>query len=1082
MRSFFALLLIASAAGACTEAPRFQLVEDSGITFANQVEDTPELNIIDYLYYYDGGGVAVGDVNGDGLPDLYFSASLLPNRLYLNQGRLRFEDVTEEAGVAGSSDWNTGVTMADVDGDGLLDIYVCAVAGFRGLRGRNELFMNNGDGTFSERAAEFGLDFSGFGTQASFLDFDLDGDLDVYLLNHSVHDIGMYQSALARDVRHPRAGDRLYRNDGGRFVDVSSEAGIYGGPVGYGLGVSVSDVNLDGFPDIYVANDFQENDYLYLNDGDGTFTESIRNAVGHTSRSSMGSDAADFNNDGLPDVVVLDMLPDREHVLKTSAGIRGHSSLDQGYHFQYMHNSLLLNRGAGRFSNIGMLAKIEATDWSWAGLFCDLDNDGWKDLFVTNGIWRRPNDEDYISVVSRLSAQDSMRSDPEAVLDYVSKMPHVPVSNYAFRNNADLTFEDRTEDWGLERPFFSNGAAYADLDVDGDLDLVVNNLNETAAVYENTGGGNSLSVTLVGPAGNTRGVGTKVFLWAGGILQFQELFPSRGFQSSVDYPLHFGLGRETMVDSLLAVWPDRSYQVMKSITANRRISLDHAGASGGFDYDRLGLTEATSQHLFSDVTDSLALPFRHDENSFAEFGREPLIPHRLSAEGPALAIGDVNGDGLEDLFAGGAGRQPGTLLLQSGDGGFVESENSVWQVDSLYEDVDAAFFDVDQDDDLDLYVVSAGNESGGEAESLLDRLYINDGAAGFTRGELPEDSENGSVVRPADFDADGDIDLFVGGRVVAGSYGRTPRSILLSNRGSTFVDVTPPELRNVGMVTDAVWLDYDGDGLLDLAVVGEWMAPVVFRRTENGFAMEEAGLSGLKGWWTAIEAADLNGDGAIDLILGNLGLNSRLRASPNEPVRLYVDDFDADGEDDHLLTSYRHGTSYPLASRDDLLMAFPSLARKYPSYASYGAGRPEDLFSFSQLRSAQVLEATSFASVVAINTRDGSFEVRVLPIQTQFSPIHAVLAEDFDDDGITDLIVAGNFFGAAPFRGRYDASYGSFLKGDGRGGFLAVEPRVSGLWFEGEIRNLRVLLDARGRRLIVAARNDDRLQLFRVND
>jgi len=1057
-------------------------VHQSGVDFVNRVEDRPEFNIISYLYFYDGGGVAVGDVNGDGLPDIYLTANQGPNRLYLNHGDLRFEDVTDLAGVAGSADWSTGVTMADVNGDGLLDIYVSVVSGYEDREGYNELFINNGDLTFTESAADYGLDFRGYGTQAAFFDYDLDGDLDAFLLNHSTHGEQTYGPAELRRERHPQAGDRLLRNDDGRFEDVSEEAGIYGGPVGYGLGVAVSDLTANGCPDIYVANDFHENDYFYVNNCDGTFSESIRRATGHNSRSSMGIDAADLNNDGLTDVAVVDMLPDREDVLKTSASVESYEiaqiKLDFGYYHQYTRNTLLLNRGEGRFSDIAYLAGVEATDWSWAALLCDLDNDGWKDLFVSNGIWRRPNDLDYTKAVSSSTMQEALEDISEADLKILEKMPHVPISNYVFRNNRDLTFTDRTEAWGLGQALFSNGAAYADLDNDGDLDLVVNNLNEKASIYENQGRGrNYLTVRLNGPPPNSWGVGAKVILKSGGRSQLQELMPTRGFQSSVDPRLHFGLDTLSIVDSVFVVWPDRRYQLLTKVAANQQVEVHASEADGRFDYARL--REPDKPRPVADITDDVSSPYSHMENAFVDFTREPLMPHMVSTEGPALAAGDVNGDGLDDLFVGNAKSRPSALLMQQPSGAFVSSNEAVFRADSQFEDVDAAFFDADGDGDLDLYVVTAGNEWWGDAEALRDRLYINDAGTFYRASDaLPDIFQHGSVVRPADFDDDGDVDLFVGGRVVAREYGTAPRSYLLRNEGGRFTDVTAAlaaEISQVGMVTDAVWTDIDNDGLHDLVVVGEWMPPRVFRQTDGGFAQIDAGFSGLDGWWTSVAAVDLNEDGRDDLILGNLGLNSRLRASADEPVRLHIADLDADGEKERILTSYRNGVSYPFASRDELLEAFPSLARQFPSYAHYGASQLEDIFPVGRIRAAEVLEARTFASIVAMNTETGTFDVRSLPPEAQFAPVRSILAHDFDHDGNTDILLGGNFYGVQPARGRYDAGYGTYLRGDGRGGLKAVEPGESGLWLEGEIRKLRLIQSA-NHLMIVAGRNNDSLQ------
>jgi len=1090
MRRLLATGALALAAAGCERRapPLFERLAPAatGITFVNAVpEEDTTLNIVNFLNYYDGGGVAAGDVDGDGLPDLYFTANVGPNRLYRNLGNYRFEDVTERAGVANPEGWKTGVTMADVNGDGRLDIYVSAIS-YLTMRGRNALYMNNGDGTFSDRTSEYGLDFAGYSTQALFFDYDGDGDLDMYLLNYSAHMERAPSARPQREPRHPRAGDRLFRNDGNRFVDVSARAGIYGGVEGYGLGVVASDLNLDGCPDLYVANDFQENDFLYFNNCDGTFTEGLVTAMPHTSRSSMGVDAADFNNDGRPDVVVLDMLPEREDILKTSATVEEEAvfqlKLRAGYHPQYARNTLQLNRGGGRFSEIGYLAGVHATDWSWAPLFADFDNDGRKDLFVTNGIYRRPNDLDFYDVIT---ADPAMKNAPRAAIpaaalrQLLNVMPHIPIPNYAYRNNGDLTFTNVAEAWGLAQPGFSNGAVYVDLNNSGALDLVVNNINAPAAIYRNRAreimDRHYLRVLLRGAGANTAGIGAKVVIKHDGKIQLLEQMPTRGFQSSVDPRLHFGFGPSTRIDSLTVIWPDRRYQVLTDLAVDRTITLSQGDAAGRYAY-RHGAAAA----LFADVTARLAIDFKHVENGFYDYNREPLMPHLLSTEGPALAVGDVNGDGLDDIYVGGAKWQAGRLLVQRRDGRFGAASTHAFQADSLHEDVDAAFFDANGDGHPDLYVVSGGNEFWGEEEALRDRLYLNDGHGTFRRAAnaLPDFFENGACVTPGDFNGDGHIDLFVGSRVVSRSYGVTPRSHLLQNDGTgRFVDVTAekaPALAEAGMVTAAAWIDGD------LIVVAEWMPVRVFRQ-ENGRFVDRttpAGLSGTNGWWNAVTAADLNGDGREDLVLGNLGLNSHIRASRAEPARLYVHDFFGNGVLEQILTFYKHGVSYPVAGRDELVRLMPQLRSLYPSYATFGASRIEDIFPASELREAQVLEAVTFASAVALNRENGTFDLRALPTAAQFAPINASLAEDFDRDGHTDLLVAGNFHGVPPVRGRYDASYGLLLRGDGRGGFESVDPGASGLVIEGQVRHMAWLRRAAGERLIVVARNGDRLQIL----
>ena len=1079
--------------------------ETTGVAFRNDLPETPAFNILNYLYYYNGGGVAVGDVDGDGLPDLYFSANLGPNRLYRNKGNYTFEDVTDRAGVAGPEGWKTGVSMADVNGDGHVDIYVSAVSHLS-MKGRNVLYINMGNGTFADRTREYGLDYSGYSTQAAFFDYDRDGDLDVYLLNHSTHNerrSDQKRSRLGGSGASP-AGDRLFRNDGGRFVDVSAQAGVHDsdhGVDGFGLGVVTSDLNGDGCPDIYVANDFQEDDFLYINNCDGTFTESIRKAMPHTSRFSMGVDAADFNNDGRLDVFVADMLPEREDVLKTSASSETPTlfnlRLRAGYHPQYPRNTLQLNLGGSslpsakvpQFSDVGFLAGVAATDWSWAPLFADLDNDGRKDLFITTGIYRRPNDLDYIDFVGSEAVQASLaRGITRENLTLLQRMPQVPSPNHVFRNEGGLRFANASAAWGVSDTGFSNGAVYVDLNNSGALDLVVNRIGAPAAIYRNRArerNANSyLTVVLRGAGHNTAGVGAKVTLKHQGTVQLLEQSPTRGFQSSVDPRLHFGLGTARQVDSLIVEWPDRRIQVLTDVAVNRTLTLVQDSAR---ESSPRPSSPATVPGLFEDVTAALRVDVEHNENDFLDYSREPLMPHRLSTEGPALAVGDVDGDGLDDLYVGGGKWQPGTLVMQQRDGTFRVSRQPGIAVDSLAEDVDAAFFDADGDGDADLYVVSGGNEFTGEEDPRRDRLYLNDGRGMFRRSiqSLPPFFENGSCVVPGDYDGDGDIDLFVGARVVSGRYGVSPRSRLLRNDGGgQFSDVTAelaPALAEPGMVTSAAWVRRSSDAPLDLVVVGEWMPVRVFRQ-ENGRFVErtaEAGLTGSEGWWNSVLAADLDGDGRQDLLIGNLGLNSYLKASADAPARMYVHDFAANGTVQQIITSHRDGASYPIAGRDDLVRLIGSLRARYPSYKSFGASRLEDIFSAADLRQATVLESRTFASSVAMASDDGTYRLQPLPDEAQVAPVYASVARDFDGDGHLDVLLAGNLYGVTPLLGQYDASRGVLLRGDGTGRFAPLDPKKSNVLIEGEVREMKVFRSAAGGEVIAVARNNTRLQLLR---
>lgn len=1093
------------------EPTLFELLkpEATGVTFANTLPERTDFNPLNYLYYYNGAGVAVGDVDGDGLQDLYFTSNLGSNRLYRNKGNYQFEDITARAGVADSVGWKTGVTMADVNGDGHVDIYVCGVD-YLTMHGRNVLYVNNGDGTFTDRTAEYGLEHKGYSTQALFFDYDGDGDLDMYLLDHSTHREREARGGRSeepggrREARgegreaadgNARIGDRLFRNDRNHFTDVTDRSGIRDGVDGYGLGVVASDFNGDGCPDLYVANDFQGNDNLYISNCNGTFTESITREMGHTSRFSMGVDAADFNNDGRTDIISLDMLPEREDIAKTSAITESFAlynmRLQAGYQPQFAHNNLQLNRGGGRFSEIGFLAGIAATDWSWAPLFADFDNDGRKDLFITNGIYRRPNDMDYINYVGQPAVQASLGdSITQANLKLLEKMPQVAIPNYAFRNKGDLTFGNTTAAWGLDQPGFSNGAAYVDLNNSGNLDLVVNNINAPASIYRSKSrqNGNSyLAVLLRGSGANTAGIGAKVTIRTVTGTQLLEQQPTRGFESSVDPRLHFGLGAAKSVDSLTVIWPDHGYQVLTNVSANRTLILDQRDASGRYESPR-----PPRERLFTDITDRSGINFTHRENNFIDFNREPLMPHLLSTEGPRLAVGDVNGDGLDDFFIGGAKWQAGQLFVQRPDGTFRSSPQPSIAADSLAEDVGAAFFDANNDGYVDLLVASGGNEFWGNEEALRPRLYLNDGRGNLQRARdaLPEIFENGSCVTVGDFNGDGYPDVFLGSRVVSRAYGLTPRSHLLQNDGrGHFTDVTrekAPGLAEAGLVAAATWFDFDRDQQQDLIVVGEWMPVRVFHNEKGRLVerTEQLGLEKTGGWWNSVESVRIDAS-SQELLLGNAGLNSYLTASAEEPARVYVKDFSqrGSGNVEQIITSYRGGVSYPLAGRDELVDRIPALKQKYPTYTAFGASSVEDIFSRSDLRQAQLREADTFASRLMFYTgQDGG---RILggrlPMEAQLAPIYTILAGDFDSDGKTDLLVGGNLYGVLPILGRYDASYGLMLRGNGAGSFVPVDMEQSGFIVDGQIRDIKKLRGPNGQQFIVVARNNDRPLLFRVS-
>ena len=1057
---------------------------DTGVRFANTLEDEPEFNILDYLYFYDGGGVALGDINRDGLPELFLTGNQVPNRLYLNTGNLRFEDITETAGILHEADhWSTGATMADVNGDGWLDIYVCQVH-HRNKRGHNLLYINNGDLTFREEAAAYGLDFEGLSTQAAFLDYDRDGDLDLYLLNHAVHTQESFVRSWRRTIDAPRAGDRLYRNDGDFFVNVTSEAGIFSSQLGYGLGLAISDINQDGWPDIYVGNDFHENDYLYFNNGDGTFAQALQRVIGHTSQSTMGVDIADVNNDGRADILALDMLPPDLATYRRSAGPDPEDvariKRDFGYAPQHARNTLQLHRGYDEegyplYSEIGIYAGIHATDWSWAGLFADLDNDSWKDIFVTNGIPGRPNDLDYLSYTSEPAVQRTLYTGSfEEQLAVSARMPPLRIANYAFRNGGDLKFEDVTARWGLDEAGYYNGATYGDLDGDGDLDLVVSNINEAAWIYRNNSGpGNHLQVTLVGNSPNTTGIGARVLVHAEGRQQMQEQMPTRGFQSSVAHVLHFGLGEAATIDSVLVHWPSGAAQTLNSVSPNQRLVLREEEAANARPPAKRGAAP-----LFRANRTVRGLDFRHQENEFYDYSHQPLLPHRLSTRGPALAVADVDGNGLDDVFLGGAHGQPGSLFLQRTQDEFTRASEQVFEFDADSEDVGAAFLDANLDGDPDLYVVSGGGQFKEGDPALEDRLYLNTGGGIFERSRISLPRSDGCCVAASDFDSDGDLDLFVGSYSVPGSYGKSPASHLLRNDGAgVFTHVAEeaaPTLPDLGMVTGAVWADITGSEASDLVVVGEWMPVTVLENAGGRLLPAEVGLGETSGWWRSVVADDFDADGDVDLVAGNLGLNAVVRA----PLELYVGDFDQNGASDPVVAALLGGTLYTWARREDLLRQIPPLAQVLLTNESYANASLHDVIDDAALEASLHQRVDVLASLYLENQGPAGFSARPLPAQVQWSPLMTMLSRDLNGDGWLDLLFAGNFYGANSAQGRYDASLGGVLLGDGNGQFSYMPREKSGLGLRSETRSMDIVSTGGAATNIIVAINNAHAEII----
>ncbi len=1071
----------------------------TGVRFDNRLTDTRDDNVFTYRNHYNGGGVAIGDLTGDGLPEIVLGSNQNGIRLFLNEGKFRFRDITAEAGLQSSKPWTTGIALADVNGDGLLDIYVCHAGKADPAQRANELFINQGLNahgvpTFKEMAASYGIADEGWTTHAAFFDYDRDGYLDLFVVNNSPKPVVTMGEQNTRAVRDSFGGDKLYHNVRGQFVDVSAQAGIYGSEIGLGLGVAVSDFNRDGWPDIYVSNDFFERDYLYLNNGNGTFREVLEQEMPSISYASMGLDAADIDNDGWPDLFVADMLPEDEFRYKTMASFQTweqeEAAAAKGFHHQYTRNVLQRNNGDGTFSEIGQLAGVAQTDWSWSALITDLDLDGGKDLYVTNGIARDLTEQDYLAFLANdQTMREATRGQHVDFLGLIGKMTSTPLVHYAFRNEGNYRFANETQAWGLAQPGFGNGAAYGDLDGDGAPDLVVNNVNQEASIYRNNArtvlpDNHYLQVKLDGEGPNRFAIGAKVTLEAGVQTLYQEEEPSRGFESSVDYILTFGLGKVDTVRSVTVEWPDGRISKLANVAANQRLTMAQASASTA---PASANTTRGERPLLTDITDQIALPFTHKEEPFIDFDRDPLIPKMVSIDGPEMAVADVNGDGLDDIYIGGAKYQAGALLIQQPDGRFVRSNQGVLAQDSLSEDLGAVFFDANGDGRPDLYVVSGGNEFSPMMPALQDRLYLNDGQGRFHKavGSLPVEDVSGSVVAAADYDGDGDVDLFVGGRVVPWHYGADPRSMLLQNDGrGHFTDVTArlaPELVHVGMVTDAVWRDVDGDGRPDLILVGEWMPITIFHNAGGGklVRLSPKGLEQTAGWWNRVIAGDFTGHGRVDFVVGNLGLNSRLQATAAEPVTMYVKDFAASGTDQQIVSVYNHGVSYPLELRDDLLAAIPSLKLRYLTYRDFARQTVKDLFTGPELQGAIFKQAQVFASALVRNNGDGSFSLEPLPREAQIAPIYGMLAQDVEGRGKPDLLVAGNFIGFKPEIGRMNAGYGLLLRDDGKGGFTPVGAQQSGFFVPGQARDIKRVRTRNGY-IYVVARNNDRPLIFRA--
>ncbi len=1067
----YVLPLILLAFASCSDKKQetlFELVDDSGISFTNKISDTRDFNIFSYRNFYNGGGVAIGDINNDGLADVFFTANMGANKLFLNKGNFKFDDISEKSGFKEKTKWSTGVVFVDINNDGWLDIYVCNAGYQQGVTNENELYINNKDLTFTESAKQYGLDESGYTTHAAFFDYDLDGDLDCYVLKNSFIPVNTLNYANKRDLRAedwPVAdflkggGDKLLKNDNGKFVDVSDEAGIYGSLIGFGLGVTVGDVNGDLYPDMYISNDFFERDYLYINQKNGTFKEDLEQCMQHTSLASMGADMGDINNDGYVDIFTTDMLPSDDYRLRTTSSF---DNIDvyklkerSGFYHQFQQNTLQVNNRNGKFLETAFYSGVAASDWSWGALMFDADNDGLSDIFVCNGIYHDVTDQDFIDFFSNDVIQQMVLTGKKEEQDnIVKKMPSNPIPNMAFKNLGNLRFNDEAENWGLGQKSFSNGAAYGDLDNDGDLDLVINNVNQPSFVYRNNsvqmGGGNYLTVSLQSQEKqNVNAIGSIIKLFYRDDILSRDLMPSRGFQSSIDYKMHFGLGKREAPDSMVILWPDRSKTVVQSPAINRHHKILKSNSIPVNIPD----TSFSASKMFTQVSHSFKA---HKEDDQIDFYNERNIPFLLSREGPASAVADVNGDGLEDIFIGGAVGQGGTMYLQNNKG----FKGAPLDPYPAYEDVAAAFFDYDNDKDPDLVVGSGGNHRQHSSPELQTRLYNNDGTGKFTivSNVLPLTGMNASIVLPLDYDTDGDEDLFVGSRSVPMNYGLDAPSFIFRNDGNgKFSDVTKslaPAFTNAGMITSATWSDINADGRKELIIVGEWMAPRIFGFNGQRFDEKKSGLENYIGMWQSIVSIDYDKDGDVDLVLGNIGDNFYLKADSANPVKIWINDFDNNQTRDKIVTRTYNGKDVPVFTKREITDQLPGLKKQNLKHHEYAKNTFTQLFPSASVKNALVKQFNYGLSAIAYNDGNGNFTLKALPVEVQLSSVNSILVHDLNSDGLPDLLMGGNRFGLLPQFSRLDASYGHVIINNGKGGFAIIDPAASGIETRGEVKGI----------------------------
>lgn len=1051
---------------------------ETGLDFQNILTESPQINVLTYQYFHNGGGVCVGDINNDGLPDIYFTSNLKPNILYLNKGNFKFENISEKARVTGGRGWATGATMVDINNDGYLDIYVCKSGNLEIDDRRNKLYINNGDLSFTEQAQLYGLDDPSYSSQSYFLDFDKDGDLDMFLLNHSIIQTkSTPENQYLKFERDLYVGDKLYRNDDGKFVDISDESGIKGSPLGFGLSASVGDVNEDGYPDIYVCNDYLERDYLYINNQDGTFSDQLTEKTKHISNFSMGSDIADINNDGYLDIMVADMAAEDNYRSKTNmSGMNPElfwKYVNNGFHFQYMINTLQLNSGNGSFSEIAQLAGVDKTDWSWAPLFADFNQDGLKDLFITNGLRKEARNNDFVKekkeILKRMKgSSDSSLFFMKQILD---KMPEEKIPNYIFTNTGELKFV-KEGNTGMEIPSYSNGAAYGDLDGDGDLDIVVNNIDQLAFVYRNdTKVANYIKIKLEGNEKNKSGIGAKIVLKSGNLTQTVEHYLARGYLSSVEDIVHVGLGLNTNVDKVTVYWSDGTVTEVEDMLANQTIIIKQVNATRN--------TNSIVKNELMSIKESL--PFIHKENSFDDFEREVLLPHKMSNLGPGIVVGDVNGDGFEDFYVGGAIGQSGALYIQSESGEFNVSQQNLWNINKTSEETVAYFFDYDGDNDLDLYVGAGGNEFvNGEIE-LQDKIYENDNGIFKLTVILPENLKiSTGCIAASDFDNDGDLDLFVGNRQTPGKYPYASKSFLLENRNGKYIDVTSGKasvLENIGMITNAFWIDLDGDKKQELVLSGEWM-PITVLKEESGEyhnRTREFGLHESTGWWFGLAVADIDKDGDMDLIGGNLGLNYKYKATKSGPFQIFSNDINGDGKNDIVLGYNEDGKNYPLRGKQCSSQQIPELKEKFPTYNLFAKATVEEIYE-GQLDEALKIEVSDFNSAVFINN-DGRFKRVNFPHQWQLFNWNDIILEDFNKDGNLDIITAGNLYEAEVETPRCDAGNGLVLFGNGDGTFKQMFPSTVN-WGNQNVKKLG-LIHINNSPAIIIGNNNEQLEILK---